>query len=151
MSADTLTQPTRQDNYDVTVSIAYNGDTWDAGTFDSFSGGEVDSEETKYYPGGMQEPVSLGGRRSVGNVTVGREYDLVRDHPRMGWLFGAAGKADVTVVKTVLNADAVAQPAPLVYHGKLKTVTPPDHDSESNDAGVFTIEVSSATVAQSGT
>jgi hypothetical protein len=148
MAGDALTQPTRQDNYDVTVSIVYGGTTKDLGTFDSFSGGEVDSEETKYYPGAMQEPVSLGGRKSVGNVTVGREYDVTRDHPIMGWLFGGAGKADVTVTKTLMNVDAVAQPAPLVYHGKLKTVTPPDHDSESNDAGVFTLEISSATVAQ---
>jgi hypothetical protein len=138
----------REDQYNVTVTVAYGGVTKDLGTFDSFDGGEVDSEETKYWPGGMGEQLSLGGRRSVGNVTVGRLYDLVRDHPLMGWLMGGVGKASVTVTKTSLTIDSVAISAPLVYVGKLKTITPPGHDSESNDAAVYTMEVSSATVTQ---
>lgn len=139
----------REDQYNVTVSVEYGGNVQDLGTFDSFDGGEVDSEETKYWPGGLGQQLSLGGRRSVGNVTVGRLYDLTRDHPIMGWLMGGVGKADVTVTKTSLTIDSVAIAAPLIYKGKLKTLTPPGHDSESNNAAVFTMEVSSATVTQS--
>jgi hypothetical protein len=138
----------REDQYDVTVSVAYGGRTIDLGTFDSFSGGEVDSEETKYYPGGMEQQLSLGGRRTVNNFTVGRLYKLDRDHPLMGWLLGGVGKASVTATKTSLTIDDTAVSNPLVYTGTVKTVTPPDHDSQSSDPAVWTMEVTSATVAQ---
>lgn len=142
----------RSDQYNVTVSVTrvINGSaqTRDLGTFDTFSGGEVDSEETKFHPGGLAEQISLGGRRNVNNVTVGRLYDLVRDHPIMGWLAGGVGKADVTVTKTSITVDAVSVGAPLVYQGKLKQLTPPDHDSESGDAALYEMEISSASVTQ---
>lgn len=138
----------RQDQFNVTVSVKRGNETRDLGTFDSFDGGEVDSEETKYYPGGMAPQISLGGRRSVGNVTVGRLYDLARDHPLMGWLIAGVGKADVTVTKDSLTVDEESVGDPLVYTGKLKAVTPPGHDSESSDAGTWELEVSSATVVQ---
>lgn len=142
----------RSDQYNVTVSVTriINGapQTRDLGTFDSFSGGEIDSEETKFHPGGLAEQISLGGRRNVNNVTVGRLYDLIRDHPIMGWLAGGVGKADVTVTKTSITVDAQAIANPLVYQGKLKQVTPPEHDSESSDAAMYELEISSATVTQ---
>jgi len=138
----------REDQYRVTVTVKYGGTERDLGVFDSLTGGEVDSEESKYHPGGLQEPVSLGGRKTVGNVTVSRLFDLVRDRPDQGWLIGAVGKADVTVTKTSLDPDGNAYDAPLVYNGKLKAFTPPDHDSESSDPAKFELEISSATVAQ---
>lgn len=138
----------REDQYNVTVSVTLRNETRDFGTFDTCEGGEVDSEETKYWPGGLGQQISLGGRRSVGNVTVGRLYDLARDHPNMGWLAGGVGKADVTVTKTSIDPDGNAFGRPLVYRGKMKQLTPPDHDSESSDAAVYEIEVSSATVTQ---
>lgn len=138
----------REDQYNITVSVTYAGTTKDLGTFDTFDGGEIDSEESKYSPGGLAEQISLGGRKTVGNVTVARLYDLFRDHPNMGWLIGGVGKADVTVTKTSITADRVASGRPLVYKGKLKAVSPPTHDSESSDAARFELEVSSATVTQ---
>jgi hypothetical protein len=138
----------RQDQYNVTVSVSYGGTTRDLGTFDSFSGGAVDSDETKYWPGGLGQQISLGGRRTVDNVTVGRLYDLSRDHPIMGWLIGGAGKAIVTVTKTSLTVDGAVIGNPLVYTGTMKTVTPPDHDAESSDAATWSMEVTSASVTQ---
>lgn len=138
----------REDQYNVTVSVSYGGDTVDLGTFDTFDGGEIDSEETKYWPGGMGQQISLGGRRTVGNVTVGRLYDLARDHPKIGWVMGGVGKAVVTVTKTSLDIDGIARPNPLVYNGTLKSVTPPSHDSESSDAAQWEMEITSATVTQ---
>lgn len=138
----------REDQYNVTVSISYGGTSKDLGTFDSLSGGEVDSEETKFWPGGLSQQLSLGGRRSVNNVTVGRLYDLARDHQNVAWLFGGVGKANVTVAKTVLDVDGNAYGRPIVYKGTLKQVTLPDHDSESSDAAMFELEVSSASVTQ---
>lgn len=138
----------RQDQYNVTASVKIGSETKDLGTFDSFDGGEVDSEETKYYPGGMAPQVSLGGRRSVGNVTIARLYVLTRDHPLMGWLLKGVGKADVTVTKDSLTVDEESIGDPLVYTGKLKSITPPTHDSESSDAATWQMEISSATVVQ---
>jgi hypothetical protein len=142
----------REDQYNVTVTVAYkiNGARQEKklGTFDAFDGGEVDSEETKFWPGNLGQQISLGGRRSVNNITVGRLYDLVRDHPNMGWLMGGVGKADVTVNKQPVDVDGVVSGRALVYVGKLKQVTPPSHDSESSDAAKFELEISSATVTQ---
>lgn len=142
----------RTDQFNVTVSVTriINGSavTRDLGTFDGFTGGEVDSEETKFHPGGLAEQISLGGRRNVGNVTVSRLYDLIRDHPNMGWLMAGVGKADVTVTKTSITVDAQAVAAPLVYQGKLKQNKPPEHDSESSDPAMYELEISSATVTQ---
>lgn len=140
----------REDQYNVKVSVSYGGVTKDLGTFDKMSGGEVDSEETKFPPGGMAEEISLGGRKTVGNVTVSRLYSLTRDHGNTGWLIGGVGKADVTVTKISLDVDGNAYARPLVYQGKLKAMTPPEPDSESSDAALFELEVSSATVTQAG-
>lgn len=138
----------RKDQYNATVSITLRGTTRDFGTFDKMSGGDVDSSETKFNPGGMKTTRSLGGRITVGNVTVERLYDAVGDHPQMGWLIGAVGKASVVVTKTLLDVDGNASGSPLVYKGSLKQVSFPDHDSESSDVGMFTLEISSATVVQ---
>jgi len=62
--------------YQVTVTI----DGVDYGVWDTFSGGEVASEEVKYRPGGMAAQVSLGGSTTVENITVSRLYVLERDH-----------------------------------------------------------------------
>lgn len=138
----------REDQYNVTVIVSRGGTTYDLGTFDKFSGGEADSEETKFWPGGLGEQLSLGGRKTVNNFKVERLYDLSRDHPLMGWLLAGSGKADVVATKTSIDPDGVAQGRPLVYRGKLKQVTPPDHDSESSDAAMYELEVSTATVTQ---
>jgi hypothetical protein len=142
----------RQDQYLISATFAYkvNGQlqTKSFARMDTFSGGEVDSEETKFNPGGLGEPISLGGRKTVGNVTIGRLYDAVTDHPNMGWLMGGVGKADVTVTKTLIDIDGNALANPLVYKGKLKTITPPEFDSESSDAALWEAEISSATVTQ---
>lgn len=142
----------RTDQYNVTASVTYkvNGSpqTKDLGTFDTFDGGEIDSEETKFNPGGMGQTKSLGGRRSVGNVTISRNYEYGRDHLLVGWLAGGVGKADFVITKTFLDVDGNAYDRPITYRGKLKTVTPPSHDSESSDAAMIELEMSSATMTQ---
>jgi hypothetical protein len=138
----------RQDQYNVTVSVTISGETRDLGTFDKFDGGDIDSEEALYHPGGMAAALQLGGRVNVSNVTLARLYDLMRDHPIMGWLIKGVGNGEVTATKTSLTVDKKAIPNPLVYQGKLKRCTPPSHDSESSDPALFELEISSATVTQ---
>lgn len=127
----------RQDQYAVSVRI----DGTDTGVWDKLSGGEIDSEETKYKPGGMAAAVSLGGSVEVGNVTVSRLYVLDRDHTVIKTWINRVGKANVVVTKQSLDVDGNSFGAPLVYQGTLKTVTPPEVDSESNDAALVEIEV----------
>jgi hypothetical protein len=136
----------RQDQYDVTVSLKLPDNSVLAlGTFDTFEGGEVDSDETKYKPGGMAPHVSLGGSKTVGNVTVSRLYSLTRDHLQVARLVAAVGTAEVTVTKQPLDVDGNAFGlGALVYTGKLKTVTFPEVDSESSDAAMIELEVSTA-------
>ena|SRR5437763_15897298 len=127
----------RLDQYDVTVIV----DGTDLGTFDKFAGGEIDSEETTYKPGGMGQRVSLGGSVNVGNVTVSTLYDLTRIHTLVHWLISRVGKADVVVNKQPLDVDGNVYGRRLTYRGKLKQVHPPEPDSESSDAGLLELEI----------
>lgn len=127
----------RADQYDVRVSV----DGTDLGTFDTFAGGEIDSEETTYKPGAMGSRISLGGSVNVGNVTVAVLYDLSRIHTVVHWLISRVGKGDVVINKQPLDVDGNVFGRPLVYKGKLKQVNPPEHDSESSDAARVELEV----------
>lgn len=131
--------PTRQDTYNVEVKIAGS----DTGTWDKMTGGEVDSDDNKYYPGNMQEPISLGGRRTTGNLVISRLYRLQRDHDNLQDWINAVGSGEVVVKKHVLNIhnSNKAYNPPVVYTGILKRVTPPEVDSESSTAGIIEIEV----------
>ncbi len=126
----------RADQYDVRVSI----DGVDLGTFDKFTGGEVDSEETTYKPGAMGPRVALGGSVNVGNVTVSRLFDLDRDGQLVHWLISRAGKGDGVISKQTLDVDGNAYGRGLTYRGRLKQVNPPEHDSESSDAALIELE-----------
>lgn len=128
----------RQDQYAVTVVI----DGVNTGIWDKCSGGEMGSEETKYKPGGLQKQISLGGSQNLDNLTVSRIFDLDRDAPALKNWMNRAGKADCVVTKQTLDVDGNVYGPPLVYSGILMRVAPPEHDSESSDAGLVEIEVS---------
>jgi hypothetical protein len=130
----------RQDQYDLKVSV----DGQDLGTWDKFTGGEVDSDETTYKPGGMAPRISLGGSVNVGAVTVSRLFDLTRDEPLVHWLISRAGKGQAVVSKQPLDVDGNVNGRPLVYSGKLKQVNPPEVDSESSDAALIELELTPA-------
>ena len=128
----------RKDQHRVTVVI----DGRKMGVWDVLTGGETDSDELKYRPGGMAPPVSLGGVVTVGQLIVSRLYRLERDHATVHWLLGRVGKADVVVNKAVLDADGHAFGKPLVTKGVLKRVTPPEVDSNATgDAAVIELEI----------
>ena len=133
----------RQDQRSVNVVI----DGQFTGVWDAKSGGMTDSEETTFRPGAMAERIALGGAQTIENLTCSRLFNLSRDLPRIKSWMHRAGKADVTVVEIFLDADGNAFGNPITYVGKLKSVSPPEHDSESSDAAKVEIEV---TVAQVG-
>jgi hypothetical protein len=130
----------RADQYAVTVTA----DGVNLGVWDKLEGGEIDSEETKYKPGGMLPQVSLGGTVEVGNVTVSRLYSLDSTAVQMRNLRGRVGKANMVVNRQSLDTDGNAYGPPWVYKGKLKTLTLPEVDSESSDAAVVALEITPA-------
>lgn len=131
----------RLDQYDISVTV---DSTPIKDSFDKQTGGAVDSEETKYKPGGMQPQISLGGSVITDNVVISRLYRLERDLDICNWLKGRVGKGQVVVKKQSLDVDGVPFGKPLVYAGKLKRIHFPEPDSESSAAGLFEIEVSTA-------
>jgi hypothetical protein len=126
------------------VSVAVDGD--DYGIWDKMDGGDVDSNEKKYKPGGMAPEISLGGSRTVSNVIVSRYYDLDRDGSIIKTLFDRAGKGQVTVTKQPLDINEVPYGEPIVYQGTLKMAKAPAVDSESSEEGRVEIEISSAAI-----
>lgn len=131
------TAPTRQDTFAIRVHL--NGEAM--GIFDKKSGGEVDSDTVLYYPGAMGAPISLGGRRTTGNVTLQREYDRIDDHGQINKWIRAAGRAKVDVAVRPMDIDANEFGKALNYTGTLKRVSFPDVDSESTSAALLEIEV----------
>jgi hypothetical protein len=131
----------RRDQYLINVYVDYP-QLGDLGTFDTLTGGEVDSEELKYRPGGMAAAVSLGGTKTINNVVVGKMFEYDTDLPKVHQLAKAVGRATVTVTKVHLDVDKNPYGTRVVYTGKLKTVSLPEVDSESSEAGIMTLEVS---------
>lgn len=127
----------RRDEYDVTVTV----DGVSLGTFDTFAGGEIDSEEVLYKPGGMGSRLALGGSQLIGNITLQKIYDIAQVHSLVHWLATRAGKGSVVVNKQPLDVDGNVFGRPLVYTGKLKKVHPPEPDSQATDAAVLELEV----------
>lgn len=130
----------RADQYAVTVTA----DGANLGIWDKLEGGEIDSEETKYKPGGMLPQVSLGGTVEVGNVTVSKLYSLDDTAVQMRNLRGRVGKANMVVNRQSLDVDGNAYGPAWVYQGKLKTLNLPEVDSESSDAAIVALEITPA-------
>lgn len=136
----------REDLFKVTAKMTKSDNTIvDMGSWDGFEGGEVDSEEAKYTPGDNQgREVSLGGKRTVGNFTIKKIIGRTSsDHADMKTWQDNVGKATVTVIKQPLDATFTAFGSASTYSGILKTVTPPNFDSNSSDAAIVELEISS--------
>jgi hypothetical protein len=126
----------REDTYAVYVKV----DGIDLGIWDTFDGGEGDSEETLHRPGGMAPQKSKGGPQTMTSVVVSREYDKPI-HDRVHYLLGRRGRAPMIVVKQPLDQNGAAWGRPLVYDGTLKRVSPPKHDSNSSATGMIELEM----------
>ncbi len=130
----------RQDLYQVTVLV----DGVSTGTWDKCEGGEVDSNEVKYKPGGLAPELSLGGTVTTSNLTVTRLHIVARDNDLRKSLLGKVGRSLVTVTKQPLDTDGNAVGAPDTYVGRLKKVTNPIADSMTTTAATWALEVSTS-------
>src|SRR5215831_18695795 len=124
------THGTRQDMFVVRLTVEGNS----FGIWDKKTGGELDSDEVKYYPGGMNLPVTLGGKVTPGNLTLQRLYDRLDDHDRINDLFNAVGRGKVSVSQRPMDLNGDGYGKPVIWTGKLKRVLVPDVDSESTTA-----------------
>jgi hypothetical protein len=138
--------PTRQDTWRVHLwvdDVRTDTDSRvDFGVWDKKSGGSIDSEERIYHPGGMVPPISLGGRTTPEAVTMSKIYDLNKDPDRLDCLLAGVGRASCLVAQQAMSIRASDAGPVLTYEGTLKTVTPPDHDSEGNDPAMIEVVVS---------
>jgi len=132
------TNPTRQDTFKVTLMV----DGLGYGIWDKKTGGELDSDELKYHPGGMAPVISLGGKKLPGNITLQREYDGDNDGSNVAVLFPKVGSARATVKQNTLDFDGNSYGKQIVWKGILKKVSVPDVDSEGNAAALMEIEIS---------
>lgn len=140
--------PTREDTHLLTLSIngGPNVGIRNLGTWDQKEGGEIDSEENKYKPGGMAAEISLGGTKTLGNITFRRYYDWARDDPHMAWLIARVGSGRGSMGIQMLDVHGNPQGGLLNYGGTLKAVVPPDLDSTSNDPAMLECEFTIDTV-----
>lgn len=141
----------------MTSILAARSDTWairlfvehptnpghmiDYGIWDKKTGGQADSEERLYYPGAMEPPISLGGRKTPENVTLQRLYRLGRDHSNIQQLFEAVGESRAQVLQQPLDRHKNVFGRPIVYNATFKRCKPPDVDSESNDPAMIEVEL----------
>lgn len=142
MAGALRTQGTRQDTWIIRCVLKNpTGGTVNLGVWDKKSGGELDSDDIKYYPGGMVPPISLGGKKTTGNVTLQRLYDRADDHDRIEQLLTAVGKGHMSIAQRPMDPDGHEYGKSIKYEGTLKRVTLPETDSESTTAAMLEIEV----------
>ena len=134
----------RQDQWRTFVTVNAPG-LGDLGVWDNFEGGEVDSDSLTYGPGGMAPKISLGGTKTVGEITVGRLYMLGRDSSIIKSLFEAVGRAAVTIKRVSMDKDGnefhPTSDGAMTYTGVLKTVTPPPANSDEGGGNPSMIEL----------
>jgi hypothetical protein len=126
---------TRQDTFTVGLMIedpAKPGQWIDWGVWDTKTGGDLDSEDRLYYPGAMMPPYSLGGRISPQAITLTRNYRIQRDHYHLQKLLDGVGKSNCQVQQFAMDKYGLTHAPAIVWTGTLKTVTPPEHNSESS-------------------
>lgn len=135
--ADTILG-TRKDTWAVSLTV----DGVDYGIWDTLTGGEKGSNATSYTPGNMGAPYSLGGTIALGDVTLGRNYRLVRDHDQaMPKLLAAVNTGQCVIQQQPLEKNKKAHGRALKRTGLLMTVTPPEVDGNSADAAIVTVSI----------
>jgi hypothetical protein len=124
-------------------------DGTDLGIWDTWAGGDKDTNSTKYRSGGQPTEESLGGGTVYTDLTIGRNYRLSRDNPIIGFLLDKCGIGGCNVQKQPLDQAYQPYGNPIIGNGRLKTVTDPKVDSNSNNAAILqiVIELDNLTVA----
>ncbi len=126
---------TLERNFLVTVTVGGSP----IGVFDSFDGGDIDSDSSTYSAGGMADPEALPGTVTTGEVTVGRGYRGERDAVLKKYLNTQIGQP-IVIGKQPLNPDKSPVPGGLeTFRGVVKGVSTPKHDSNGSSVTKFEI------------
>lgn len=110
-----------------------------SGAFASKSGGEVTSDATKVFDGGETKPDVIAAPAEVGDITVARPFDPLRDQEILNRLVQLVGQWRTTISSQPLEANMVASRVkPRVYPDALLIgVREPESDASSGDAADY--------------
>lgn len=129
-----------QRNFKASVTVTYNGETrFKDQIFDTWEGGNISSDSTKYRRGAMGVQIVSAGPPEIDDITCSRDYDWVRDDPFFHWLSDAVGKGIITITKVVLDDNGSVVGANHVARGKLVGYQHPEHDSNSSDMALLSL------------
>lgn len=119
----------RQQQQDATVTIGGRN----LGNWAGLDGGDVDSDPTVYFPGGMRPARSQGGSPSTDDVTVRKLLDDLTDDD-VRYIIDQCGKSTPCVLtRLFLDAADRATRRPMVYRGTTKGFSIDEYDAESAD------------------
>jgi hypothetical protein len=136
-----MPDPVGQKNFNVTIDVTIAGETRQLGIFDTWEGGNVTADSTKYRPGNMGPQMALGGNPEIDDITCVRYYDQLRDSPNDTWLASGVGGARCAVKKQTLDPDGNAYGTAYNITGTLVGFQHPEHDSNSADFALLTLVI----------
>lgn len=136
-----MSNPAGQKHFSCTLDVTRGAETRQIGIFDTWEGGNVTADSTKYRPGNMGSQMSMGGNPEVDDITCVRYYDRDRDPQNDVWLAKGVGGARVAVKKQLLDDDGFATGKVYNINGKLVGFQHPEHDSNSADFALMTVVV----------
>lgn len=110
--------------------------------FSRRDGGDVTSEESKTFPGGMRPQKSHGGPRTIENVTLAGEFTPEADHEALRKLKSLAGRGACSVSEQLLDVDGHTFGRPDTWTGVLLSVSTGSYDASSGDPRELEIEIS---------
>jgi hypothetical protein len=89
----------------------------------------------------MGKQIAVAGVPTIEDLTISRDYDLVRDNPMAHILSNAVGRGKVVATKHYLDFDGARFGKPIVITGVLVGYNEPNSDSDSADIAMFEIVI----------
>jgi hypothetical protein len=118
------------------------------GKFAQVSGGEITANVEKIYDGGALTPEVLCAPAEIGDITVTRHFDDIRDAGPLRSLRQAVGQVYYDVSIFTLDCDLEGDTPDRVYHRALLVgISEPDGDSASGAPATFSLTFSVGAVA----
>lgn len=132
-----MSDGSREQLFLVHVSV----DGTDLGVWDTWDGGDKDTNSVKYRSGGEPDEESLGGGSSYSDLTITRNYRLSRDSGIVGFLLNKTSIGEVVATKQPLDRSYNAYGNPIIARGVLKTFQDPKVDSNANNPAMIGIVI----------